>query len=160
MGAGGATLLAAFDHLLAKPHLGPILGGNYSVTLELGPGKDEQSAEVVLVEVSNRVEQVAVKGHLSGHFERCEQPDDGAAIGESPTQWWAQALGVTGTQGIPMRGMTGEVLDPHLSVGIVVGHANRGRSAATNARGEHGTTVGRTVPFQQGSKLPVAIGLR
>jgi hypothetical protein len=64
VGACGATLLAAFDHLLAQPHPGPILGGDHPVTLELGPGKDEQPAQVVLVEISDRVEQIAVKGHL------------------------------------------------------------------------------------------------
>ena len=64
VGAGRAALLAALDHLLAKPHLGPIFGADHALAFELCPGQDQQTAEVVLVEVPDRVEEIAVEGHL------------------------------------------------------------------------------------------------
>jgi len=64
MGAGRATLLSALDHLFAQPDLGPILRTDRSLSLELGAGQDQKTTEVVLVEVPDRVEQVAVEGHV------------------------------------------------------------------------------------------------
>ncbi len=64
MGAGGTALLSALDHLFAKTHLRPVLGADHALAFELGAGEDQETAEVVLVEVSDRVEEVAVERHL------------------------------------------------------------------------------------------------
>jgi hypothetical protein len=40
-----------------------IVAGQCPQTLQMGTGQDQQSAEIVLVEILDRVQQIAVKGH-------------------------------------------------------------------------------------------------
>ena len=63
MWALGAPWLPAPDTLLAQLHLGMILCGQSSRPLKLCPGQDEKTAKVVLVQIPDRVQQVAVEGH-------------------------------------------------------------------------------------------------
>jgi len=136
MGAGRAALLAALDHLLSEPHLRSVLLSYETLTLEFGPREDQKPPQVVFIEIADRVEKVAVKRHL-GHFEWCEQPDDGATVGKSPAQRWSHAIRVSGAHGVPGSGVAVEILQPNLSVGIAVGHAYGGGGAATDARRKH-----------------------
>ena len=62
--ASCAAFLAAFDHLLAKPHPGPIFRANDSLTFKLSTSKDQKAAEIVLIEVLDRVQQIAVEGQV------------------------------------------------------------------------------------------------
>jgi len=39
------------------------LGGESAGALELGPGQDEETTKVVLVQVLDRIEEIAVEGH-------------------------------------------------------------------------------------------------
>ena len=64
MGAGCAAFLAALDHLFAKSHPGSIFRSNHSLAFELGASEDQEPTEIVLVQVSDRVEEIAVEGHL------------------------------------------------------------------------------------------------
>ena len=63
MWAPGASRLAAPDALPAQPHLGMILLAQGTGPLQLGAGEDEQTPEVVLVEIPDRVQQIPVEGH-------------------------------------------------------------------------------------------------
>src|SRR3990170_8733988 len=63
MGTSGATGLPTSDSLLAEAHLGMIVGDECAGPLQLGPGKDQEASQIMLIEVFDRVEQIAVKCH-------------------------------------------------------------------------------------------------
>ncbi len=63
MGTSGAADLAATNCLLAKPHLGVILGLERARPLQLGPGENEETSQIVLVHFLDRVEQITVENH-------------------------------------------------------------------------------------------------
>ena len=46
-------------------HLRVVLPGQRPGPVQLGTGQDEETAKVVLIEIFDRVEQIAVEGHLS-----------------------------------------------------------------------------------------------
>jgi hypothetical protein len=63
MWAAGAPLLATADRLLTEMDLGVVLPRQGAGPMQLGPGQDEETAQVVLVEIFHRIEQIAVEGH-------------------------------------------------------------------------------------------------
>jgi len=63
MWAAGATRLATADRLLAEMDLGMVVSVQGARSVQLRPGQDEQAAQIVLIEVLDRIEQVAIEGH-------------------------------------------------------------------------------------------------
>ncbi len=63
MWASGAARLAATHRLLAEVDFGVVVGAESTRALELRPGQNEKPTKIVLVEVFDRVEQIAVEGH-------------------------------------------------------------------------------------------------
>jgi len=63
MRTSGTAGLAAANCLLAEPHLGVILGFERARTLQLGPGEDEETSQIVLVHFLDRVEKITVESH-------------------------------------------------------------------------------------------------
>jgi hypothetical protein len=63
MRATGAARLATAHRLLTKMDLRVIFSFERSRPVKLSPGQDQETTKVVLVEIFDRVEQVAVKGH-------------------------------------------------------------------------------------------------
>jgi hypothetical protein len=49
--------------LLAEFHLGVIVRCQCTGSLQLRPGQDEKTAKVVLVQIPDRVQQIAVESH-------------------------------------------------------------------------------------------------
>ena len=67
MRTGRAPELAAANAALAEPdvrRLGPLDG--HPVGLEARPGEDEEAPQIVLVEISDRIDQISIEGHGSG----------------------------------------------------------------------------------------------
>jgi len=63
VGTSCATLLAAPHGLLAQVNLRMVVRAQCTHGLKLCPGENQQAPEVVLVELFDRVEQIAVEGH-------------------------------------------------------------------------------------------------
>jgi hypothetical protein len=61
--ATGAALFSASHRLLAEMYLGMIFSRQGPGPVQLGPGKDEKTPQIVLVEILDRIEQIAVEGH-------------------------------------------------------------------------------------------------
>ena len=49
--------------LLTEVHFGMVIGLQSAGALQLGPGQDEQPAQVVLIHFPHRVQEIAVEGH-------------------------------------------------------------------------------------------------
>lgn len=64
MRAAGATGFSTANELLAEPYPGSILGADRSISFELCPSQDQQTPEVMLVKVPDRVEQIPVERHV------------------------------------------------------------------------------------------------
>ena len=63
MWASGAARLAATHRLLTEMDLGMVLPDQHPRPVQLGSGQDQQTSKIVLVEIFDRVEQIAVEGH-------------------------------------------------------------------------------------------------
>ena len=63
MWTGTAGSLSAADHLPAQTHL-RLTPLDSARTFQSSPGQDQEATELMLVEVSDRVDEVAVEPHL------------------------------------------------------------------------------------------------
>jgi hypothetical protein len=63
MRAGIASGLSASNRLFTQPNPGMIFSGQSARLLQLGPSEDEKAPQVVLVEILDRVEKIAVESH-------------------------------------------------------------------------------------------------
>ncbi len=63
MWARVAAGLAAPNRLFAEPYSWMVVGAQSAGLLELGPGEDEEASQVMLVQILDRVEKIAVDGH-------------------------------------------------------------------------------------------------
>jgi hypothetical protein len=75
-----------------------------SGTMELCLGEDQQAAELMVVEVPDRVQEITIESHGDlGHRERREQPSDLSTVGESPPVRRGHPIGVVGAEGVAVR---------------------------------------------------------
>lgn len=58
-----AVCFAAANHLFSQPDSGTVLRPYRTVPFELGAGEDQQTPQVMLVKISDRVEKIAVQRH-------------------------------------------------------------------------------------------------
>ena len=63
MGTPGATRLPASHRLLPEMHFGVVVRAEGTRALKLGAGQDQQTTKIVLVEIFDRIEEIAVEGH-------------------------------------------------------------------------------------------------
>jgi hypothetical protein len=63
MGASSAARLPASHRLLSEMDFRVVVGTEGTRALELSPGQNEEPTQIVLVEIFDRIEQIAVEGH-------------------------------------------------------------------------------------------------
>ena len=63
MGTSSAARLPTSHSLLAEMDFRVIVGAEGTRALELSPGQNEEPTQIVFVEIFDRIEQIAVKGH-------------------------------------------------------------------------------------------------
>ena len=63
MGTFRATSLATPNHLLTHVDLGLRTGFDGAISLQMGAGEDLEATQPVFVEISHRVEKIAVERH-------------------------------------------------------------------------------------------------
>ncbi len=63
MGTRVASRFSAPNRLLAQPNPRMILGSESTRLLQLGPGEDQKASQIVLIQILDRIEKIAVESH-------------------------------------------------------------------------------------------------
>ncbi len=120
----------------------------HTALLQTGAGEDEQPPKFWLVELANRIEQIAIEAHGSGDTgagSRREQPRHVPTICEGPPHWRGQTIGVRRAQAVsgPEVGRTIELHQRHRAGVVVEGHHRSSGRRTANAHRHHRDGDGR-----------------
>lgn len=91
-----AAVLSTPDHLLTQADVGISGGVDGARSLQLGPGENLKTTQTMLVQVFDRIDQIAVEGHARRlrDLNRGEETSDRAPVRERPSLRWCHPIRV------------------------------------------------------------------
>jgi len=136
VGTPATGRLAAFDPPSPELHTRIRRRECHASSLEPCLRQDEETTQLVLVHVPDRLEYLTIDGHspTSSNIRYREQPHGCAPVLEHPANRWAQAIGVPITQ--PVSGTLDDRADatqPHQLILVDVRHDARRRGITSTA---------------------------
>ena len=150
------VLFAAADALLTKFHIRPHTGRQGTGALEVRGRQNQEPTELVLVKVSNGVDEISVEGHdSSGNLERGKQASGRPAVCQSPAERWGQSVRMLTTHQVPRsrRHPFSNVIQPDSAIGVVIRHNRGGRRSTSCTRSNHAGQLRRLERRYQGFRL-------